>query len=92
MEELLSLLIVMIGLGAWLVSIFVAVFLSNRRIWISVILGVLGGICFGIYMIRLPSGLFLGVIIGIIFNIINTSSGLLSKYYRDKGRKMLRKR
>jgi hypothetical protein len=92
MGELLSLVIIFIGLCAWLVSIFVSYFLSNNRVWIAIAFGILGGICAGVYMRGIPLGLLLGLIIGFIFDLIVIPGGLLIKFYKRKGRKILQKR
>jgi hypothetical protein len=92
MGELLSLLTAFIGLCAWLISIFIAYFLSNNRVRIAVAFGILGGICAGVYMRGIPFGLLLGLIIGFLFDLLIIPGGLLIKYYQRKGRKILQKR
>jgi hypothetical protein len=92
MGELLSLLTAFIGLCAWLVSICIACFLSNNRVWIAVSFGILGGICAGVYMRGIPFGLLLGLIIGSIFDLFIIPGGLLIKYYKRKGMNTLQKR
>ncbi len=92
MRELMSIILAFIGIPLVLVSLFIAYFLSNKRLWLAIVCDILCGLFLGIFENGLPIGLLSGFVIGIFIALFVILSGLLNKYYRKKGWEIIRKR
>ena len=90
MLSVIDIILIITAPVLWSVMIVISHFLDNRKMWIAVLSGILGGLCAGIGSKGFPDGLIDGVIIGMA-SLIVIPSGIITKHYQQTGRKMLKR-
>jgi hypothetical protein len=92
LEPLLLLFLFSMGFICWFLTILLSHFGGSKKdIWWAVLFGILGSMCFGVYMKGIPDGLVIGIFIGVIVDLVMVFSGLWTRYGQRRGLKILDK-